>query len=307
MALQRLLHLIHLHDLAHTGAPIEFVRTSGVVRVNIENDVGHVASIIRAESGKEQLQSDAALAPGTQHGHLVDETQVNIRVSATDDDANDLVTCDGNKEMKFNSFWRYILQASVLLRRGLLLEYTTLGWNVVGVVIVIIAAIAARSVALAGFGLDSLIEIFASVVVIWQLTGINLHRERLALRLIGVAFILLIIYIAGQLIFTLAAGIHPATSIEGIVWLAATLIAMLLLAWGKRATGAQMKNEVLLTEGKVTLVDAYLAGAVLIGLILNALFGWWWADPLASLVIIYYGAREGIHALREASKSLANE
>ena len=307
MALQRLLHLIHLHDLAHTGAPIEFVRTSGVVRVNIENDVGHVASIIRAESGKEQLQSDAALAPGTQHGHLVDETKVIFRVSATDDDANDLVTCDGNKEMKFNSFWRYILQASVLLRRGLLLEYTTLGWNVVGVVIVIIAAIAARSVALAGFGLDSLIEIFASVVVIWQLTGINLHRERLALRLIGVAFILLIIYIAGQLIFTLAAGIHPATSIEGIVWLAATLIAMLLLAWGKRATGAQMKNEVLLTEGKVTLVDAYLAGAVLIGLILNALFGWWWADPLASLVIIYYGAREGIHALREASKSLANE
>lgn len=197
------------------------------------------------------------------------------------------------------------MQVSILLRRGLFLEYTTLGWNVVGVVIVIIAAVAARSVALAGFGLDSLIEIFASVVVVWQLRGINMNRERVALRLIGIAFILLVIYIAGQLIFTLAAGIHPATSIGGIVWLAATLIAMLLLAWGKRVTGAQLKNEVLLTEGKVTLVDAYLAGAVLIGLILNAIFGWWWADPLASLVIIYYGAREGFHALHEATATAA--
>lgn len=197
------------------------------------------------------------------------------------------------------------MQVSALLRRGLFLEYTTLGWNVVGVVIVIIAAVAARSVALAGFGLDSLIEIFASVVVVWQLTGINLKRERVALRLIGITFILLVIYITGQLIFTLATGIHPTTSIGGIAWLAATLIAMLLLAWGKRVTGARLKNEVLLTEGKVTLVDAYLAGAVLIGLILNALFGWWWADPLASLVIIYYGAREGIHALREATATVA--
>lgn len=75
-------------------------------------------------------------------------------------------------------------------------------------------------------------------------------------------------------------------------------MAVLLLAFGKRATGRQLKNEVLLTEGKVTLVDAYLAGAVLVGLLLNALFGWWWADPLASLVFVYYGVREGAHALR---------
>ena len=78
---------------------------------------------------------------------------------------------------------------------------------------------------------------------------------------------------------------------------------MLLLAFGKRVTGRQLKNDVLLTEGKVTLVDAYLAGAVLAGLVLNALFGWWWADPLASLVIVYYGIREGIHALREGAAS----
>jgi divalent metal cation (Fe/Co/Zn/Cd) transporter len=194
------------------------------------------------------------------------------------------------------------LSQAALLKRGLLLEYLTLGWNVVGVILVILAAYAARSVALAGFGLDSLIEIFASVVVVWQLTGVNLKRERIALRLIGIAFILLVIYIVAQLLYTFFTGTHPATSVRGIIWIAATFIAMLLLALGKRVTGRQLKNEVLLTEGRVTLVDAYLAGAVLLGLILNALFGWWWADPLASLVIVYYGVREAIHALHESQQ-----
>jgi len=187
------------------------------------------------------------------------------------------------------------------LKQGLLLEYLTLGWNVVGVIIVVVAAYAARSVALAGFALDSLIEIFASVVVVWQLTGINQNRERLALRLIGIAFIALVIYIIAQLLVTLLTGTHPATSVGGIVWIAITFIAMLLLATGKRFIGQKLKNEVLLTEGRVTLVDAYLAGAVLVGLALNALFGWWWADPLASLVIVYYGIREAIHALHESA------
>ncbi len=183
-----------------------------------------------------------------------------------------------------------------LIRRGLLLEYLTLGWNAVGVVIVAVAAYKARSVALAGFGLDSLIEIFASVIVVWQLLGIKQHRERLALRLIGAAFFALALYILAQIIVILLTELHPAPSIGGIVWLAATFIAMLILAYGKRVTGKQLGNVVLMTEGHVTLIDAYLAGAVLIGLILNALFGWWWADPLASLVIVYYGIREGMHA-----------
>jgi divalent metal cation (Fe/Co/Zn/Cd) transporter len=191
------------------------------------------------------------------------------------------------------------LEQASLLKRGLVLEYVTLGWNIAGVVIVILAAVAARSVALAGFALDSMIEIFASVVVVWQLTGVNRNREHSAMRLIGLAFIALATYILAELLYTLAAGLHPAPSASGIAWLAATLIAMLLLAYGKRVTGEQLNNAVLVTEGRVTLVDAYLASAVLMGLVLNALWGWWWADPLASLVILYYGIREGIHALRE--------
>ena len=182
---------------------------------------------------------------------------------------------------------------TTLLRRGLYLEYATLGWNVVGVVIVVAAAFAARSVALAGFGLDSLIEIFASVIVVWQLTGVNQHRERRALRLIGGAFFALAAYILGQEAFTFISGIRPTTSVGGIVWLAATLIAMLLLAQGKRITGRQLGNPVLATEAHVTLIDASLAAAVLVGLTLHAAVGWWWADPLAGLVIVYYGIKEG--------------
>jgi divalent metal cation (Fe/Co/Zn/Cd) transporter len=180
-----------------------------------------------------------------------------------------------------------------LLRRGLRLEYLTLGWNVVGSVVVIGAAITARSVALAGFGLDSLIEIFASVVVVWQLTGASQARERQALRLIGGAFFALALYILGQSAVVLAEQAHPRHSMPGIIWLAATLAAMLLLSYGKRLTGSRLGNAVLTTEARVTLIDAYLAAAVLVGLVLNAALGWWWADPLAGLVIVYYGIREG--------------
>jgi divalent metal cation (Fe/Co/Zn/Cd) transporter len=185
---------------------------------------------------------------------------------------------------------------SPLLRRGLYLEYTTLGWNIIGVVIVLAAALKAHSVALAGFGLDSLIEIFASLVVVWELTGAGQPRERIALRLIGTAFFALALYVLVQGGYTLLTHAHPATSPAGIVWLAVTCIAMLVLAWGKDVTGKRLNNPVLLTEGHVTRVDAYLAGAVLAGLLLNALVGWWWADPLAALVIVYYGIKEGLHS-----------
>lgn len=185
-----------------------------------------------------------------------------------------------------------------LVRRGLTLEHLTLGWNVVGSVVILVAALIARSVALAGFGLDSLIEIFASVVVIWELTHASTEREAKALRLIGIAFLVLALYILAQSGYTLLRQSHPQTSPLGIIWLTATLAVMLLLAWGKKITGERIQNPVLITEARVTLVDALLAAAVLVGLVLNAAFGWWWADPLAGLVIVYYGVREGRAALR---------
>jgi len=123
--------------------------------------------------------------------------------------------------------------AQRLLERGLRLEYATLAWNVVGSVVVITAAVRARSVGLAGFGLDSLVEIVASLVVVWQLRGIADDRERRALRIIGISFLVLAAYIAAQSVYVLIAGARPHHSLLGIGWLAATVLAMFALAWGK--------------------------------------------------------------------------
>ena len=180
----------------------------------------------------------------------------------------------------------------VLLRRGLVLEYVTLTWNVAGIVVLAIAAVAARSVALAGFGLDSLIEIGASTVVIWELSGTGAERQRRSLRLIGFAFAALAAYLLVQSTVVLAAGYHPRHSVPGIIWTAATAAVMFALALGKARTGRALDNPVLRTEGRVTMIDGILAAAVLLGLVLNASLGWWWADPAAGYVLVYYAARE---------------
>ena len=181
---------------------------------------------------------------------------------------------------------------SLLLRRGFLLEYATLGWNVVGIVVLGFAAVAARSVALAGFGLDSLIEIGASTVVIWELSGAGEARQRRALRLIGAAFALLAIYLLVQCTWVIVAGFHAQHSPLGIGWTAVTAVAMFALATGKARTGVALGNRVLSTEARVTLIDGVLAAAVLLGLLLNAGLGWWWADPAAGYLLVFYAGRE---------------
>lgn len=179
-----------------------------------------------------------------------------------------------------------------LLSRGFALEYATLTWNVVGIAVLAVAAVSARSVALAGFGLDSLIEIGASAVVIWELSGTDDQRRRRALRLIGVGFAGLALYLLAQSTIVLATGFRPRHSTLGIVWTAITAAVMFGLAAGKARTGAALDNPVLKTEGRVTLIDGLLAAAVLAGLVLNATLGWWWADPAAGYVLVYYALRE---------------
>ena len=181
---------------------------------------------------------------------------------------------------------------AALQRRGFALEYTTLAWNVIGIVVLAVAAIGARSVALAGFGLDSLIEIGASTVVVWELSGSGEDRQRRALRLIGCGFAALAGYLLIQSTLVLATGFRPHHSALGIGWTAVTAAVMAGLAAGKARTGAALSNPVLKTEGRVTLIDALLATAVLAGLVLNSALGWWWADPAAGYVLVYYALRE---------------
>lgn len=179
-----------------------------------------------------------------------------------------------------------------LVRRGFALEWATLGWNLAGIIVLAIGAVTARSVALAGFGLDSLIEIGASTVVIWELSGTGADRQRRGLRLIGYAFAALAVYLLVQSTVVLATGYHPRHSVLGIVWTAVTAAVMFTLAAGKARTGRGLGNPVLQTEGRVTVIDGILAVAVLLGLVLNAAAGWWWADPAAGYVLVYYAARE---------------
>jgi divalent metal cation (Fe/Co/Zn/Cd) transporter len=187
-----------------------------------------------------------------------------------------------------------------LLVHGRRLEAATLGWNVVGVFVLAYAAIAARSVALAGFGLDSLIEIGASAVVLWELADVNAERQHRAMRLIGFAFVGLALYLGIQSTVVLVIGFHPHHSVLGIAWTALTAAVMFGLAFGKSKTGAALGNPVLSAEGRITLIDGILASAVFVGLVLNAWAGWWWADPLAGYVLLCY-------AIREARESLNKE
>jgi divalent metal cation (Fe/Co/Zn/Cd) transporter len=189
------------------------------------------------------------------------------------------------------------LRRSRLLRKGRGLEAATLAWNVIGVIVLAFAAVQARSVALAGFGLDSFIEIGASIVVLWELADEDDERQHRAMRLIGIAFVGLATYLAVQSSLVLVAGFHPHHSPLGIIWTSLTATVMFGLARGKARTGAALDNSVLRAEGRITMIDGILAFAVLIGLVLNALAGWWWADPLAGYVLLYYAVREARESL----------
>ena len=184
------------------------------------------------------------------------------------------------------------------MRRGKRLEWFTLCWNVVGVAVLAVLAVTASSVALAGFGLDSLIEIGASAVVLWELSGAGEARRRRALQLIGIAFFLLAGYVLTQSVVALLTGHHALPSLGAIIWLAVTAIVMFTLAAAKGRTGRALGNPVLVTEGRVTFIDGLLALAILVGIALNLVFGWWWADPVAGFVIVYYAVREAIHIFR---------
>ncbi|NNC13670.1 cation transporter [Planctomonas sp. JC2975] len=185
-----------------------------------------------------------------------------------------------------------------LLRTGFVLEWITLAWNIAGVIILAALAIASGSIALAGFGLDSLIEIGASTVVIWELSGTGEHRQKIALRLIGAAFIALAGYLLIQTAMALTTGHRPDGSIGGIIWTAITATCMFALAAMKTRTGTELGNPVLRTEGHVTMIDGLLACAVLLGVLLNTALGWWWADSAATLLIVYYAIREAINIFR---------
>ena len=185
-----------------------------------------------------------------------------------------------------------------LLSLGRGLEGATLAWNVAGVVVLALTALRAHSVALGGFGLDSGVEIAASIVVLAELGGSDEHRQRRTLRLIGWAFIVLAIYLALQSTALLVLGIHPHHSPLGIICTALTAVVMFSLATAKFRVGHAMGSQLLMTESRVTFVDGLLATFVVLGLVANAGLGWWWSDPACAYLIVIYSVRESMEALK---------
>lgn len=190
-----------------------------------------------------------------------------------------------------------------LVRRGLRLNWATALYNSLEGIIAIAAGLVAGSVALVGFGVDSVIELSASAAAIWRLRAdLDPERreqsERLTLRIVGVLFLALAIYVAADAAKTLIAREPPRESPVGIGLAALSLVVMPLLARAKRRVAAAMGSRALVAESQQTLICTYLSAILLGGLLLNALAGWWWADPVAALGMAPLIAHEGIEALR---------
>lgn len=186
------------------------------------------------------------------------------------------------------------------LKRGRRLEYFTLSWNLIEAVVAVGAGWLAGSIALVGFGVDSLIECTSGAILLWRLAsrGHDESREPLALRLVGISFLLLAAYVCFAALKALIAGESPEASVVGIVLSALSLIVMPLLARAKRRVAADISSNAMVADSRQTDLCAYLSAILLGGLALNALFGWWWADPVAGLIMVPIIAREGFKAWR---------
>jgi divalent metal cation (Fe/Co/Zn/Cd) transporter len=185
--------------------------------------------------------------------------------------------------------------------RARLLAWGGIAWHFIEFAIAIAAGVAAGSIALIGFGVDSLIEAVAGFVVIWLFTGSRLQShsaERRAQQMIAGSFFVLAAYVSVEAIRTLLAANEPGTSWVGIGLAAVTAPTMPLLAIAKRRVGQKLNSSATVKEGAQNMVCAYLSVALLAGLLLNALAGWWWADPAAALVIAAVAAKEGRESWR---------
>ncbi|QHC65537.1 cation transporter [Rathayibacter sp. VKM Ac-2759] len=188
---------------------------------------------------------------------------------------------------------------TLLRRRVRLLVAATIGYNLVEAVVALSAGAAASSTALIGFGLDSGIEVLSAAAVAWQFTRTDPERyEKGTLRVIAVAFFALAAYVTVSSVLALAGAREAEHSPLGLVITALSVVVMPFLSFAERRTGRELGSASVVADSKQTLVCTWLSAAVLIGLVLDGLLGWWWADPVAGLVIVVFALREGVEAWR---------
>jgi len=195
------------------------------------------------------------------------------------------------------------IHRAALVRRGRYLEYFTIGYNSLEGLIAVTAGLIAGSIALVGFGFDSLIEVTSGAVLLWRLNA-DIDEERrerveaISLRIVGVCFVLLAIYVTYDSAKSLIKREAPHESIAGIVLAAVSLMVMPLLVRAKRKVARAINSRALMADSKQTELCTYLSAILLGGLLLNAFFGWWWADPVAALIMVPIIMNEGIEGLR---------
>ena len=188
-------------------------------------------------------------------------------------------------------------RALVLQRRIRWIVAATIGYNLIESVVAIAAGSAASSTALIGFGLDSTIEVLSAAAVAWQFTRRDPERwEKPTLRVIALAFFALAVYVTLSSVLSLVGRIDVQHSPVGIVLTALSVVVMPFLSYAERCAGRELGSATAVADSKQTLICTYLSAAVLVGLLVNSLLGWWWADPIAGLVIAFFAAREGIEA-----------
>lgn len=186
-----------------------------------------------------------------------------------------------------------------LIHRVRLLVAATITYNIVEAVVAITAGVAASSTALIGFGLDSVIEVASAAAVAWQFTGSDPQsRERAALRIIALSFFVLAGYVTVESVRSLLGAVEANPSTTGIVLAALSLLVMPMLSRSQRRAGRELGSRSAVADSQQTMLCTYLSAVLLLGLLLNALFGWAWADPLAALVIAVLAVREGREAWR---------
>lgn len=191
------------------------------------------------------------------------------------------------------------LRRAVLQLRIRIVVAVTITWNVVEAVIALIAGGVASSAALIGFGLDSIVEVLSAAAVAWQFAAPDPERrERTALRIIAISFFALAAYVTVEALLSLTGMREPEHAPVGIALAAVSLAIMPFLSWFERRTGRELGSASAVADSKQTLICSYLSAALLVGLLLNSLFGWAWADAVAALVIAGFAVREGIEAWR---------
>ena len=196
-----------------------------------------------------------------------------------------------------------VLDRLAVVHRGRRLEYFTIGWNLIEGGVAIVAGVFAGSIALVGFGLDSFIEVTSGLTLLWRMSvDADVHRrelsEKRALRIVGACFLLLAVYVAYESASDLWSRKRPEHSVPGIILACVSLIVMPLLSRAKRKIGSALGSAAMHADAKQTEFCTYLSAILLVGLLLNATLGLWWADPVAGLVMVPIITNEGVEGLR---------